>query len=731
MSSYDVRPKGKKLSRPPLLPATIDGHEVELYNTGGAIDVTVGWKPLLTLEDWQYHILNGLNGRNGNSLDGLQEMVKDRFGLAPPHAEINRLFQTLKAHELVAPEEQARLEVVARAISGSGNNPVDEAKAKPVAALQNDKPGLVLFRPNPLLWSLSGIFWIGPWLSFLLPPLLVVAIFEAASQWNVIVATFNSYQTGTNLLSFLFLGLVSVNLLVTVTHACAAHAQGASVSAVVLQFLFGFLPRLGLHLEDTAKLSRRQAMLVHATPLITRLYIASVGIMVFLKMQHFAGPIPQTALIVSAIAALSFLLTACPLIKGSGYYLLVEYLDEPKLRAKAFKALWNVFNRSRYQKADPQILVAYALASIAFTLLVAALAFLVFGKRLVAEIGPDGIILIALLIGAFLVRTWLQLRKTNEIYWKNFRFERWRDRTLPSQEQRKIERKTRITPWTAIKFMALVGIVIGLLQPYEYRPSGPVVMLPQTVNQLTTDTAGIVEEVNFRGGEFVVKGTPVAKLSTADLEAQVRIGEAELARAKMDLDFAKVTCERNRELFTTGTVSDAQLQRSLSDCAAAQASVDILVAEIERLQFRIERSTFRMPFDGQLGSLYLQERLGMYLEEGEPIATVRDASSFKVQLSLREVDLSLAHEGTPIEVRVYAYPDKVFHGEIVSIDPDVQATERGRIAGILASIDNSDGVLSFGMSGVAKVDGVEMPVWQIITQGIYRFLVIDLWGWLP
>ena len=100
-------------------------------------------------------------------------------------------------------------------------------------------------------------------------------------------------------------------------------------------------------------------------------------------------------------------------------------------------------------------------------------------------------------------------------------------------------------------------------------------------------------------------------------------------------------------------------------------------------------------------------------------------------MEIREVDLSLVKVGSPVEVRIYAFPDRIFTGTVQSIDPTVDDTQRGQIIELVASINNEERLLQPGMTGLAKTTGIEMPVWQIITQAIRRFITIDLWAWLP
>lgn len=728
--------KLRNYSRPPLIVGEIEGRPVEIVGEEGKLTILLAGEHLLDLEDWQYHVLNGLVGHGGDTLAGLSELVKDRFNLTLPEDDIAAFFRKLKAFQLTKPEDEARFQVVRRALGGDTPETVEEAKEKAVAPTpqqHQDAPrmkGIRLFRPMRLLRMTRNLFGLGKYAFVIFPPIALVAAFQAYIHWDKLIGSFNYGDSG-DFLTAVLLGLVTTNLVATVVYAIAAFGMGATVSSVVLRFIFFFIPRLGIVVEDTSKINRRQAMWMYAAPLIARLYLGCATLLLYASIQHTQSPWLDTLLTISVISVLSFLVTACPFYRSHGYFILVEFLDEPRLMSKSYKALFHVLNRNYYQNVDGQVMVAFAMVSFTFIILLAALAFIIFGRRLIATIGVDALIIVAILVMAFIWRVVGQLRKTNETYWKNYRFERWRDRTLPSQEQRKIADKQRITQWGAIKLMLLALFVIAMFQNYTYRPSGAVNVLPQSLNELSSDIEGIVAEVYHQGGEILAAGTPVARLSTEELEAEIKILEGRKVKAESDLAFAKLDCELNQELFDRATISELTLNNALANCAAAEAQLGILDAEMNRLVDRIERSTFRMPYDGQLGTLYLKQRLGTFLREGEPIATVRDTSSFQVRISVRETDLGIINEGEPIEMRIYADHNRVFYGTITSIDPDIEPSQNGARITMVGTIEDADGILRSGMTGFAKTAGVQMPVWQIITQGISRFFIIDLWAWLP
>ena len=544
--------QGLKLPR--VMRSTLDGALITISGGGqSGIRVNLGGHPLFDMTNWQYHLLRSLFELGDENGEAAQAFVKERFGLTPKITDIRRFILQMNDLGLLDHSVAARHRLL-RDVLDEGTvdapDPIEEARQRSVeagaagAARAKSRKGWPLFRPMRLLKWLRPLSVLGMFALIALPPMMVLATFFAVQNWDLVTTNFQRGHREFDLVMFILLGLLTVNLVATTVQAFAVYAMTGTVEAVVVRFYLGFVPRLALWIDDTDKLSRRQAMWMHAAPLFARLFMASGGILMWNATRYLGGQITDLSLAVAGIAFLSFVITACPFLKGSGYRILVEFFDEPNLRAKAAKAMFGAFRPGFYQLANNQVLLAYGMVSVLFTILVVTLAFLVIGERVTEQIGANGYIVLAVLFVAFVWRVVQQLRTTNDLYWKSYRFERWRERTLPSEEMKKIERKSKFTMWRVIQLMLVTLFVLVLLQPYPYRPSGAVTLLPAGTQELSTDVEAVVSMVHFEGGEYVTQGTLIAELNSDDLQGQLRVREAELAEQRLALDF------RQRQLRT-------------------------------------------------------------------------------------------------------------------------------------------------------------------------------------
>ena len=72
------------------------------------------------------------------------------------------------------------------------------------------------------------------------------------------------------------------------------------------------------------------------------------------------------------------------------------------------------------------------------------------------------------------------------------------------------------------------------------------------------------------------------------------------------------------------------------------------------------------PFSGKLG--IRQVDIGQYLNAGTAIVSLQALQPLFVDFSLPEQDLPLLHKGQTVKIKVDAYPNQIFEGEISAIN---------------------------------------------------------------
>ncbi len=696
--------------------------------------------------------------------------------------------KTLLSESQATPEASIRAKSNLKKVNDSPTNVV--GKTLPVEFKENVGQedtgryrGFKIFDPSWLIKILYPLLLPFRHTIYVLPLLLIAALFVTSRHTYLLEANFLALLSNVSFIKHVLLGMVTVNLATTLVTALVAHSFRATVNAFCIVFYMLFLPRFMARIGNVQQLLRRERIWLHAAPLLLRIGFFSIGILIWFTSRTEFAVIATFSLAIAFIGAFSFFITVNPLIKSSGYSLLAAFINEPYLREKSFKALISKFRGNVYKAADNNMLVAYALVSVFYTLLIAVAMLYIFGSYLQIELGATGVLVIGLIALVLLWRTIKNFVKIDEAYERSVQFERWRKRVLPEKEDDQAVDKQPNAGLKYLRRSVLLIFVVVLFLPYTYEPGGNFIVLPNEQQTLTAEIAGIIDNINYDGGEVLKKGTVIGQLSYSDYAAQVKIYDSKIAQQQAVIDelkskprpeevqlakaaletqrtqalFSKGKAARLQDLYNQGVVSledleDArriyevdreQVQEKLAnlelvkrgttpeELAEAEAKLQSFKEEQGHYQQKIEQSVFHMPFDGKLISLYLKRKIGSFLNKGEPLAVAEQADQVKVEIEIPESDISYVKEGKDVRCRFQVYYNEDFFGVVKTIDTNVTKEDYGKVIKVVTQLENKEEKIKSGMTGYAKISGEKMPLWNVLSLTVIRFIKVEVWSWLP
>ena len=242
-----------------------------------------------------------------------------------------------------------------------------------------------------------------------------------------------------------------------------------------------------------------------------------------------------------------------------------------------------------------------------------------------------------------------------------------------------------------------IAVTTTVASQSEWQPTLDTIGTVTAINGVTvsTDLAGIVDKIAFTSGTVVKTGDLLVHLNTDQEQAQLEQAQAQLA-------LAQLTLNRDRDLLAKRTISQQDYDTAEATYRGNQATVD---------QFRalIARKTLRAPFDGVIG--IRQVNLGQYLNTGDAVVSLQSFDPIYVNFTLPQQDLSKLAVGQQVDVRLDAYGDAVFPGQINAVNSMVdQATRNVQVQ---ATLQNGEQKLRPGM--FAKVSVILPQREQVIA----------------
>ncbi len=154
-----------------------------------------------------------------------------------------------------------------------------------------------------------------------------------------------------------------------------------------------------------------------------------------------------------------------------------------------------------------------------------------------------------------------------------------------------------------------------------------------------------------------------------------------------------------------GTVSVRKLDTAAARAQLEQANATLKLALIVR-----DQATLRSPIAGVVLSKNVE--VGTLVAVGTPVLTVADLSRVYLRVFIGEPDIGKVKLKQPVEVRVDAFPTRVFHGDVEEISNHAEFTpgnvqtreERVKLVfAVKVAIPNSDGDLKPGLPADAVI----------------------------
>ena len=248
-----------------------------------------------------------------------------------------------------------------------------------------------------------------------------------------------------------------------------------------------------------------------------------------------------------------------------------------------------------------------------------------------------------------------------------------------------------------------------------------------TTVQVGTQVSGTIKTLHADYNSRVRKGQVVAELEPSLFQTQVDQAratvarlEADVERARVDVDDTQVKLRRANELWERELIAQTDLETAQANARqaeaalkGAQAQVAQSRASLSQAQVNIGHTIIRAPIDGVVISRNVDVGQTVAASMSAPTLFViaNDLSRMRVSASIDESDIGRVRAGLAVTFKVDAYPNETFAGTVsqVRLQP---VTEQNVVSYVtMIDVPNPDLKLKPGMTAnvtveIARVDDV-------------------------
>jgi len=591
-------------------------------------------------------------------------------------------------------------------------------------------------------------------------------------------------------LLFVLVTVSLVTVLHEMAHALTCRHFGGRVTDMGFLLLY-FLPCFYCNVGDSYLFrGKRERLWVFFSGGFFELFVWALAVLGW-RLVSPGSLASRAFFVVAAVSGIRCLFNFNPLIQMDGYFMLSEHLGIKNLRRQALSALGSVLRRANGLMIEPaapellerrifglrgdRFLTVFGAAALVYTaVLVLGLAFFS-GGYVFENLGTDGLGLYAVTLVGLLHKPALTAasaaKEAGKEKWQKLGEKKKRSRfvfvwagialvAVFFPWQLRIRSDLSVLPLERETVRAPSSGRIGVIHVNE----GDRVEQGGLILEYDATELGLLRRNKAAELEEAKEQLPILGKTNPAVREEIRVKERALETARQVEDKAQKDFARDQQAWTSGIIpqqrfdhaenafeetrarrreAEAQLDlaRKLSPTSRAeeierthlknekgqQARIEMLEAEVARLDDQLARSKIYASISGTLTTYRFEEKVGDFLEEGADVCEIANYDRVVLEMPVSEKDMDVVDLEKPVKFKVRGYPFRSFHAQVDEIAPIATPSGKSSTVMVRAYVDNSEKLLKPGMTGVAKIYCGMSFVGNILTRDLVRFIRTEFW----
>ncbi|MCL5098746.1 MAG: efflux RND transporter periplasmic adaptor subunit [Candidatus Omnitrophica bacterium] len=254
-----------------------------------------------------------------------------------------------------------------------------------------------------------------------------------------------------------------------------------------------------------------------------------------------------------------------------------------------------------------------------------------------------------------------------------------------------------------------VAVLLVLVLRLNYRVEAKFVLHSDEVAFITAPFDGFISSVPVRVGEPVKKSQTLLSLDQDELKLEEAAATADLGRYSREAEKSRAA-------------------RSLADMRISEALAEQARARLDLVQYRLQQSVLRSPFDGAVVEGEQRERLGAPVKQAEVLFRIARNEPLYVEAEVNEKDIHEVKLDAPGEIAFASQPKLKFPIRVVRIQPAAQPKEAENIFLVRCAFTTAPKTWwRPGMTGITKIEAGRRSLLWILTHRTVDYLRMLLW----
>lgn len=240
--------------------------------------------------------------------------------------------------------------------------------------------------------------------------------------------------------------------------------------------------------------------------------------------------------------------------------------------------------------------------------------------------------------------------------------------------------------------------------------------------------SGQVIRLFFEDGDRVSQGATLVALDDQDLNNQLQVAEINMQKMETTLESSQRSYDRIKALFESGAKSKSDYEDAETALKTARANLEAEKVTIQGINNSLANCVIKAPISGKVEEKNVS--LGQYVSPGTQLAKVKNTSSLKAVIQLKQSDMDKVQVGQQATLKMSKTDKEGYTGVVKNIAGSADSSTR--VFDCQIQIDNAQGKLRPGTFGYVELDSgqksqmVTIPLAALVgSNGSYSVFTVE------
>jgi HlyD family secretion protein len=245
--------------------------------------------------------------------------------------------------------------------------------------------------------------------------------------------------------------------------------------------------------------------------------------------------------------------------------------------------------------------------------------------------------------------------------------------------------------------------------------------------QVGSQVSGNIQKLFVDFNSIVKANQVIAQIDPVVFQASVNQAEGDLANAQAALELARLNAVRTQALVAKQNSAQSDLDQAMANLHQAEANVKIKEGALEKAKADLDHCTITSPIDGIVisRSVDVGQTVAASLQAPVIFTIANDLAKMQIDSNVAEADVGGVTIDQDVDFTVDAFPSQTFHGKVIQVRNAPIAVQNVVTYDTVIGVSNPDLKLKPGMTANVSIISAHREDTLKLANSALRFRLPD------